>query len=475
MAKVLLTGANGYIGSRLLIQLVEAGHQVIALVRNPERLYHPAPLMGKFETYQGDLLDLKSLENLPEDLDAAYYLVHSMSHSYRDFQDLEAEAARNFVHAMDQTQAKQIIYLSGLSQSEELSKHMASRQGVEDILAKGKVPLTTLRAGIIIGSGSASFEIIRDLVELLPVMVAPRWVMSRCQPIGIYDTIYYLTHVLGSEKAYGQTFELGGPDQLTYKEMLEVMAEMRGLRRWIITVPVLTPKLSSYWLYFVCSTNFSLARSLVDSLKSDAIVEDNRIQEIIPHKCFSYRECLQRTFDKIADNAVVSSWKDAMVSGQLEGRITDYIHVPTHGCLTDKQVSEIKGDPKETIDRIWSLGGKTGWYTWNWAWQLRGFLDKMVGGVGLRRGRTHEHRLIPGDALDFWRVIIADKDKGHLLLYAEMKLPGEAWLEFEIDGQKLKQTATFRPRGLLGRLYWYSVYVFHLVIFKRLCRVLAGH
>lgn len=475
MSKILLTGANGYIGNRLLDLLCKEGHKVVALVRSQRRLSIPNHLKDQVTVVVGDLLDKDTLQ-FPPDIDVAYYLVHSMGQQATGFSELETQCARNFTGAINKTECKQVIYLSGLSHGENLSEHMSSRQNVEDVLKEGTVPLTIFRAGIIIGSGSASFEIIRDLVEILPVMVAPRWVSSHCEPIAISDVLFYLKEALDNQACLNRNFEIGGPEAISYLEMLKRFAALRGLRRWIITVPVLTPRLSSYWLIFVTSTSFPLAQALIDSLKHDAVRHDHSVEEILPHKCLNYEEALERAFVKIEQNAVVSSWKDAIVRSNLESNLTGYIQVPVFGCL--KEVVEVPYTDREaTLERLWSIGGDRGWYYMNWAWKLRGWIDKLFGGVGLRRGRTNTTTLRNGDALDFWRVLLADKKKGHLKLYAEMKLPGEAWLEYEcIGGEKegvLRQTATFRPKGIFGRAYWYLLYPFHFFIFRGLCKSIA--
>lgn len=475
--KILLTGANGYIGTRLLQVLAEAGHNVVALVRSSRRIKILAHLSSNVEVIEADLLEIDSLNSIPDDIEAAYYLVHSMGNQASGFSDFESRCAENFSTAIRKTEAKQIIYLSGLSHESELSEHMGSRQRVEEILRDSSIPLTTLRAGIVIGSGSASFEIVRDLVEKLPVMVAPRWVRSKCQPIAVADVLYYLENVLLNEHCLGQTFEIGGPDTLNYKDMILQLARSRNLKRWIIPVPVLTPYLSSLWLFFITSTNFSIARALVNSLKLDAVCHENRIKEILPHTCLSYEEAIQRAFEKIEQNAVVSSWKDAIVNSHLPANLKEYIKVPEIACFKEVQERTYENPRDAIANRLWSIGGDNGWYYMDWAWTIRGWIDQLFGGVGLRRGRTDQNHLNDGDALDFWRVLLADKDSGHLLLYAEMKLPGEAWLEWKIteeDGKtKVTQTATFRPRGILGRLYWYLCVPAHMFIFKGLCNSLA--
>jgi uncharacterized protein YbjT (DUF2867 family) len=471
--KILLTGATGYIGKQLLYYLVDQEkHNIVALVRSSSRFSVPDHLKKHVEVVEADLLDFESLNALPKDIDIAYYLVHSMSGSSNGFRSLEERSATHFSKWVRTTTARQVIYLSGLANDQNLSEHLQSRLQVEKILEASGVPFTILRAGIIIGSGSASFEIIRDLVEKLPVMIAPKWVANRCQPIAIEDVVYYLSHVVDHPQCLNQVFEIGGPDLLNYKEMMERFAKVRGLKRWIFTVPVLTPKLSSYWLYFVTSTNFSLASSLVDSLKNEAICKDRRILKILPRKLLSYEEAIARSFHVIAQNAVISSWKDALISGVLQTELKEFIEVPKDGCVQEKLKHSISC--RETVlERLWSIGGKQGWYYMNWAWKLRGFIDKIFGGVGLDRGRRHPTDIHEGDSLDFWRVLLADKENGHLLLYAEMLVPGEAWLEWKIKEDTLLQTATFRPKGVLGRLYWYLLYPFHHFIFKGMLKEIA--
>lgn len=460
--KILLTGATGYIGKRLLPLLVQEGHDVVVLVRDKKRFLSDLEV----EVVEADLLDPSSIQAIPKEIDVAYYLVHSMAHSYNDFHRLEAESAENFVEALKGTQVKQVIYLSGIASDPKLSRHLASRKNVEEILASSGIPYTIFRAGIILGSGSASFEIIRDLVEKLPVMIAPKWVSNRTQPIAIYDVLYYLSHAINQPKCLNQVFDIGGDEVLTYKQVLLRFAALRGLKRWIISVPVLTPRLSSYWLYFVTSTNFSLAMSLVDSLKNHAVCRDFRIRDVIPHQTLSFDQAVERAFLKIDQNAVISSWKDSWVTSEISQGLSSYIETPHHGCFKDIKRFPFHADKrKEVVERIWNIGGATGWYAYDWAWKLRGFVDKVFGGVGLNRGRTHPSTINAGDSLDFWRVLYANKEEGRLLLYAEMKLPGEAWLEFKIEGSTLVQTATFRPSGVLGRLYWYTLYPIHTAIF----------
>ena len=485
--KILLTGATGYIGQRLLPVLAAAGHDIICLVRDARRFALPDTLPpsqhARVQVVQGDLLQPASLAGLPTEFDAAYYLVHSMSgDGSANFFQLEQASAQHFTEYLDRTTARQIIYLSGIANDHDLSVHLRSRAAVETVLGQSRVArLTVLRASIIIGSGSASFEIIRDLVEKLPVMVTPRWLNSRCQPLGIRDVMFYLTAVLGNPACLGQSFDVGGPDVLTYREMLLGLAAERGYRRWILTVPVLTPRLSSWWLYLVTSTSFSLAQSLVESLKNDTVVDPARsIARVVPHACMPYRAALALAFRRIEQNEVVSSWSDAMSSGTLRPDYMSAIQIPRHGMFFDHQLRPFTRPVAEVLDNIWRIGGERGWYKTDWLWRIRGLMDKLVGGVGLRRGRRSPNHLRAGDPLDFWRVLVADPAARRLLLYAEMKLPGEAWLQFRIldnpDGShSLEQLAAYRPQGLLGRLYWYSVLPFHGIIFKGMVKNLISY
>jgi uncharacterized protein YbjT (DUF2867 family) len=475
--KILLTGSTGYIGRRLLPALLADGHEVICLVRDQRRFDwddFSKESLAKISVVEGDLSKGSTLKTVPVDFDLAYYLVHSMSSSHEDFTRIESDSAKNFVGLIKRSHAKQIIYLSGIVNDDALSNHLLSRKNVEDILKTSTVPCTVLRAAIIIGSGSASFEIIRDLVEKLPVMIAPRWLKTRCQPIGIRNVIEYLQGVMLKPEAFNQSFDIGGADILTYKEMLLGYAQVRNLKRLIITVPVLSPKLSSLWLYFVTSTSYSLARTLVASMKNEVICHDKRIEKVVPIKILRYHEALQLAFDKISQRKVISSWKDAISLDTMNNNFLDFGQVPEHGVLTDKRIVEFERNKLEVIENLWRIGGERGWYFGNWMWRIRGVMDKMVGGVGLRRGRRSEVDLKQGDALDFWRVLIADKENGRLLLYAEMKLPGEAWLEFRIKESRgksvLHQTATFQPLGLWGRVYWYLVLPFHGLIFPKMAK-----
>jgi uncharacterized protein YbjT (DUF2867 family) len=469
--KILLTGANGYIGKRLLPLLLMQGHEVICCVRDKNR-FHNAEIYksDKISLIELDFLKDFVFDNRLKDIDAAYYLIHSMSDNSTDFEKLEEKSANNFVKIINQTQAKQIIYLGGITNEKNLSRHLSSRKYVDEILRSSSIPVTSLKAGIIVGSGSSSFEIIRDLVEKLPIMITPKWLNTKIQPIAIKNVLEYLTGVLMKQETFNQSYDIGGPDVLTYKQMLLQFAEVRGLRRFILTIPVMTPRISSYWLFFVTSTSYKLAVNLVNSMKIEVIAKKNNLNTLINVEPITYKEAVQRAFEKIEQNNVVSSWKDSLASSSVDNGLFTHVNVPSHGCFTDRRTKLILNNVNEVTDNIWSIGGDRGWYYGNLLWRIRGFMDKFFGGVGLRRGRTNETEIHAGDTLDFWRVLAADKKNKRLLLYAEMKLPGEAWLEFKIiekEGNSyLQQTATFRPKGLSGRLYWYCISPFHYFIFN---------
>ncbi|MFD2145145.1 SDR family oxidoreductase [Mucilaginibacter antarcticus] len=467
--KVLLAGANGYIGTRLIPVLLEKDHDLVCLVRDKRRFDSQSDFSDKVSLIKGDLLKETTIDAFPKDIDVAYYLVHSMSQD-KNFAELEAKSAENFVKQLDKTHCKQVIFLSGITNDDKLSEHLKSRRHVEDVLREAKAELTVLRAAIVIGSGSSSFEIIRDLTEKLPVMTVPRWVHTKCQPIAIRDVLGYLEGVMDNKKAIGKTFDVGGPDVLSFKDMMLGYAKARKLKRRFITIPFLSPKLSSYWLYFITSVSYSLAQSLVDSMKNETIMKNHDIDAVVKRKCLTYKEALELAFEKIEQNSIVSSWRDALNNGYLTSDFMDQIKVPQHGTVNYKVSTDIDSDTKEVWDNIMAIGGARGWYYWDWIWRIRGSIDRIVGGVGLRRGRTSNITISNGDVIDFWRVLLVDKPCKRLLLYAEMKLPGEAWLEFKITEEKgekkLSQIATFRPNGLWGRLYWYTMFPFHLFIFK---------
>ncbi len=467
-SNILITGANGYIGQRLIPVLLEQGHHLFCCVRDKAR-FEDEHKHDRIQTIEVDFLQENDALSFPPKIDVAYFLIHSMS-STGDFEVKELASANNFLKLIERTSCRQVIYLSGIVNEQDLSKHLHSRLAVEKRLSESKIPLTVLRAGIIVGSGSASFEIIRDLVEKLPVMITPRWLNTQCQPIAVRNVIQFLSGVLLKEKTFNQHYDISGPEIISYKQMLLQFAEVRKLKRWIFTLPVMTPRVSSYWLYFITSTSYPLAVNLVNSMKVNVIAKPNTLAQELGIDLLSYKTAVELAFSKIEQNMVLSSWKDSFSSSNASQEWMDRIEIPTYGCFKDQKWRELGEERDQVIENIWSIGGDKGWYYANRLWKVRGFMDRMVGGVGLRRGRTNSNDIQPGDALDFWRVLIADKKNMRLLLFAEMKLPGEAWLEFRITKRENKlqlfQTATFRPRGLWGRIYWYTVWPFHYFIFN---------
>lgn len=474
MKKILLTGSTGYIGKRMISVIASQGHRVICCVRDARRFNYPKGISNdQIEVIEVDFLDKESLHKIPHDIDGAYYLMHSMSNG-SGYEEREKTCAQNFVNAVNNTQCEHVIYLTGLANQSQLSKHLNSRLQVEKTLSQGKFNFTALRAGIIIGSGSASFEIIRDLVEKLPIMITPKWLNTKCQPIGIANVLGFLIKSLFNPETYNQSFDIGCDDLLTYKEMLMGYAKVRGLSRRIFTLPLMTPKLSSYWLYFMTSTSYKLASSLVESMKIEVICTPEslaKIKKITGVQPISYTTALNRTLSKIQAHEIVSSWKDSFISSRNDNNLKQFMEVPTEGCFIDLKFHAYD-DREKCLNRVFSIGGDEGWYGKH-LWKLRGLMDQFAGGPGLQRGRTHPTHLHDGDAVDFWRVLYANREEGKLILFAEMKLPGEAWLMFTINNEKLEQKAVFRPKGLWGRMYWYSVLPFHGIIFNGMVKQLA--
>lgn len=474
MSRVFVTGATGFIGKRLVAILLQEGHTVYALCRiqgmKIGSMSHP-----NLHIVYGDLEEPEKITQLPNEIDAAYYLVHSMAKKIKDLEEKEGQIAENFVSLMNRVRCQQMIYLGGIiDPHSKLSVHLRSRKMVEEILKKGSSSLTVFRSSIIIGSGSASFEIIRDLVEKLPLMIAPRWVKSRCQPIAIADVLFYLKKALLNQAVYGKTFDIGGPDVYTFKEVLLRYAHFRKLKRFILDVPCLTPKISSYWLVLMTRVRYSLCSYLVESMKSDSICLNKEINNIIPHQCITLDEAFERAFFKIANNQVESTWMDAWVIDQKSPDIAKFCQIPTEGCFREVRKKAIKDSKKQVIERIWRIGGDQGWYGINWAWKVRGLIDKIFHGPGMNRGRRHASELELGDSIDFWRVVKADKEQGDLILYAEMRLPGIAWLEFQVDDHFVYQITVFQPKGVFGRVYWYLMLPFHALIFNTMIRRIAG-
>lgn len=479
--RILLTGANGYIGMRLLPVLVEAGHSVTCVVRDKNR-FRPSPdLIERVEIIEFDFLHPEyALQKFAKkEFDAAYYFIHSLGDTSTTLKEYEVRCAGTFVLVASLTHVKQIIYLSGISNDDLLSKHLNARKSVKDVLVKSDIPYTIFEAGVIVGSGSISFEIIRDLTEKLPLMIVPKWLNSKCQPIAIRNVINYLHLCLLNEKCYNRVFEIGGPDVLSYKQMLLDYAEVRGYKRYILTLPVIFPGLSAHWINASTSANYTIAKQLVQSMKNDVICKDFSIREILPQELYTYKEAIKMAFARIEQNMVVSSWTDSASSSLTNLDVNQHIEVPVNGCFKDKKWIKIDcGKTEEVAERFFGIGGEHGWYYADTLWRIRGMLDKFMGGVGISRGRRSKTDIEAGDTIDFWRVILADKKHHRLLLYAEMKLPGEAWLEFSIVKIKntcvLKQTATFRPTGIMGRNYWYSMLPFHYFIFRNMLKRIAG-
>lgn len=472
--KILITGTTGYIAKRLALKLLAKGHYLVCCVRDLDRIPDEIEYKKNIEFIKVDFLNIQNIQ-LPKGIEVAYYLIHSMSSSSENFDTLEKQCATNFKKLTEKTNCQQVIYLSGIVNAKTLSKHLQSRFNVEKSLKSNSYSLTTFRAGIIVGSGSSSFEIIRDIVEKLPIIIAPTLLNTKTQPIAIRDVLLFLSRAVGRSELYNNSYDIFGPEVLTYKKMLQQFADFRGFKRYIITVPFISTKISSSFLYFITSTSYYLASSLVDSMKTEVIGKPSNINKLLEVEPITYKVALSRAFQRIKQNAVISSWKDAMSSGiySQNNQIKDFINVPHFGCFKDVRHRDVT-DEEYTLNKIWAIGGKNGWYSYNWLWKIRGYFDKLVGGVGLRRGRTHDTYLEPGDPLDFWRVLLADKKQKRLLLFAEMKLPGEAWLEFKIVKNKLYQRAVFRPKGILGRLYWYSVLPFHSFVFKGMIDALVS-
>lgn len=476
---VLVTGASGYIGGRLVPALLDAGHTVRCLARTPSKLDGLA-WRDRVTVAQGDIADPEALAGALTGIDAAYYLVHSMGGA-ADFAARDRQAAETFRDAAGAAGVRQIVYLGGLGDDGPgLSSHLDSRHEVGAVLASGTVPVTELRAAVIIGSGSASFEMLRNLVEVLPAMVTPRWVTTRCQPVAIRDMLHYLVAAIDEPAAVGRVLEVGGPDVLTYLEMMRVYAEIAGLRkRLVVQVPVLTPRLSSHWIGLVTPLPTGLAKPLVESLSTEVVVNDHAIDDVLPHECLPFREAVALALKRVEHLEVTTRWSGADLPGRSPADpLPSDPHWAGGTMLCDDQTAASTASPEAVFATVSGVGGARGWYVATWLWVVRGWLDTAFGGIGLRRGRRHPDELRVGDALDFWRVEVYDPPVV-LRLRAEMKLPGEAWLEWQITpdaeggGCVLRQRALFHPRGVWGRLYWYCVLPFHAVIFGRLCSSLA--
>jgi uncharacterized protein YbjT (DUF2867 family) len=473
---VLVTGATGYIGGRLVPRLLEVGFRIRCLVRDASRLQGRA-WRSEIELIEGDVLRPDSLVDATRGAAVAYYLVHSLG-SGSDFSQRDLQAARNFGTAAKNGGVKRMIYLGGLGDpATELSVHLRSRQHTGDALRESGLPVTEFRAGVIVGSGSLSFEMIRYLTERVPVMICPRWVYTRIQPIAVRNVLDYLVAAMRVRASAGQILEIGGADVITYGEMLTFYAEVRGLRRWLVPVPVLTPKLSSYWVHFVTPIPAEIARPLIAGLRNEIIVRDDCARRLFPDvQPLDYRTAVKIALEKLDAHAVESAWSDALSTSQRDAPpVTLTMH---EGMIIEHRQVTIDAPADAVFRAVTGLGGARGWLYMNWTWRIRGAIDRLCGGVGLRRGRRDADDIRVGDALDFWRVEAIEP--GRLLrLRAEMKVPGKAWLQFEVRAQEgdprplLVQTAFFAPKGLLGLAYWYLLYPIHGMIFGGMIRRLA--
>jgi len=480
--RVAVAGATGYIGGRLIPRLIEDGYLVRCLVRSRGKLdgrawgSNPA-----VEIQQTDLADAALLAENLAGTDAAFYLVHSMTSAGAEYVQRDRHLALQFARAAREASVGRIIYLGGLGETgPDLSQHLSSRREVEQALASTGVPVTVLRAAMIIGSGSASFEILRYLVERLPVMVTPKWVVTPCQPIAVRNVIGYLAGALSNPETTGGTFDIGGPEVLCYRDIMRIMAEELGLRRrWIIPVPVLTPQLSSYWIQFVTPLSHAIGKPLAEGLKNPVVCREDKIQKLIPQPLLTVRDSIRAALIKMAKHGVETNWS-------MAGPIPGDPNWAGGTVFRDAREIVTEAPAWAVFQAVCRVGGGHGWYAADWLWRIRGWIDRLFGGPGLRRGRRDPETVSYGEALDFWRVVGFDPDR-RLALRAEMKLPGEALLEFRVEPRDaqhctLQQTALFQPRGLSGLLYWYAVAPFHNIVFRgmllgiqREARQIASH
>jgi uncharacterized protein YbjT (DUF2867 family) len=476
---VLVTGATGYVGGRLVPRLLAAGYRVRCLVRDPARLAGRSWL-PEVEVVQADVLQPESLEAAVHGVGTAFYLVHSMAEGAA-FHDQDLRAARHFAAALRDAGARRVIYLGGLGESAAaLSPHLRSRQATGDALREAGLPVTELRAAVVVGSGSLSFEMIRYLTERVPVMICPSWVYTRVQPIAIENVLDYLLAALGCPTRESEVIEIGGADVITYGEMMLGYARARGLRRWMVPVPVLTPRLSSYWVHLVTPVPSRIARPLIEGLRNEVVVHDDRARRLFPTVVpMDYAAAVRAALAELEGGDVETAWSGALSTSDRATASTapPVVLTSREGLVRERRQARVAATPAAVFRAFTALGGRRGWLYMNWAWQLRGLLDRILGGVGMRRGRRDPDEVRAGDAVDFWRVEAVAAD--HLLrLRAEMKVPGRAWLEFQVapdtdGGALLSQTALFAPRGLGGWLYWYALYPAHALIFSGMIRAVA--
>lgn len=478
--RVLVTGATGYIGGRLAPRLVQAGHRVRAMARNPDKI-SDVPWAAEVDVVRGDLTDPDSLDHACCDIDVIYYLVHSMG-ARSDFIESERRSAENLAAAARRAGVRRIVYLGGLhAESDRLSTHLRSRSQVGDILVNSGVPTLVLQAGIVIGSGSASFEMIRHLTNRLPVMTTPRWVNNRVQPIAVRDVLYYLLSAATAALPRSRTYDIGGPDVLRYGEMMQIYADVAGLApRRILVLPVLTPKLAGLWIGLVTPVPPRIGRALIESLSTDAVAVEHDIDAIIPPPAGGttrYRDAVALALRRIANGEVETTWANASATGAPADPLPSDPSWAGEVIYTDDRSL----DCDATIEQVWrvveGVGGENGWYSFPLAWTIRGWLDRLTGGVGLVRGRRNRHVLHTGDVLDFWRVERIQRPR-LLRLRAEMRTSGGAWLEWRLEPRgpqvtRLHQRAIFFPKGVAGRLYWYSLLPFHGIIFTGMLNNIA--
>lgn len=472
---VLVTGATGYVGGRIVPDLLKSGYRVRVLVRDANRLKGRSWL-DQVEVSVGDVLRPDTLVAAMKDVQFAYYLIHSMMDSSK-FHERDLEAANNFGRAAKDAKVQRIIYLGGLGESEDdLSQHLRSRQQTGEVLRQSGVPVTEFRAAIIVGSGSISFEMIRYLTERLPVMICPQWVYTRVQPISIRNVLEYLVAALDNPESAGKIIEIGGKEVLTYGDMMRQYAQVRGLNRWLIPVPVLTPRLSSHWVHWITPIPSEIARPLIEGLRNEVILHDDQASKLFPQiEPMGYRLAVKKALDRLQAGSIESSWSDSLSSSR--GDVPPVVLTNREGMIVERRQKLIESYPEDIYRSFTSLGGNQGWLYMDWAWQLRGFIDRLFGGVGLRRGRRNPTEVRVGDALDFWRVESVEFPQ-RIRLRAEMKVPGEAWLQFEVTPRNEKksllvQTAYFAPKGLAGFLYWYFLYPIHSLMFSGMINALA--
>ncbi len=467
--KILVTGASGYVGGRLVSKLLKKGYSVRVLIRNPERIKDKL-WYNKVDVFKGNVLDQDSLVGALSGIDVAYYLIHSME-ANKDFVKSDIIGASNFAKFANEEKIEKIIYLGGLArENAKLSSHLKSRIDTGKELSMYGVNVLEFRANVIVGSGSLSFEMIRNLTERIPLMICPQWVYTKTQPIAIANVLDYLLEALNIQISKNTVIEIGGKDVLTYGEMIKKYAKIRGLKRYLVPVPVLTPKLSSYWVHWTTPLSANITKPLVEGLRNESVVRDKKARFMFPDiDLLSYNKAVEDAILNLDKKSIETYWSDSLTSSN--GNDYKVNSVMREGLIIEIRKVQINSSSENVFKTVSSIGGDNGWFYANFLWSLRGYLDLLFGGVGLRRGRRHPSNLKQGDALDFWRVekIILNK---LLRLKAEMKLPGKAWLEYELvkdkNGTNLFQRAYFMPTGLFGLIYWYSLYPLHKIIFKGL-------